>query len=109
MAIENAMVVDETHINEEAKRVFLVIVDELSWDNENEHLKMLEDKVNSYIKFYRSGQVLQLYPESEDYEVVITAVFKEELSEYAKVVASELGKSIENLGLSFVYNISEAQ
>lgn len=38
------------------KTLVLLITDHLDWENEHNHLMLLQDKINSYIAFIESGQ-----------------------------------------------------
>ncbi len=42
----------------------LTISDHLEWDAKNEHLLILQNKINAYLNFIESGQILEEYPSS---------------------------------------------
>ena len=42
--------------------VVLTISDHLEWDAENEHLLLLQEKLNSYFRFLESGEIYESYP-----------------------------------------------
>jgi hypothetical protein len=56
-------------------KVILTISDQYSWE-ETRHLQMLQDKINAYLKFIESGQVIDSYPHAGGRETRIEAVFK---------------------------------
>lgn len=105
MAVENPKTVDAMGMIAEEKIVQLLIDDEQTWEDESAHLRMLEEKINGYLSFWRSGQILEKYPEADDYKVVIKIRFKYKLSEYAKKVVEDLEKTFEKLGIGFVCEV----
>ena len=54
----------------------LTISDHLEWDNENEHLLLLQDKIHSYLDFIENGQLVENYPDKADKEIMIQIIFK---------------------------------
>ncbi|ORM83964.1 hypothetical protein HA38_16740 [Pantoea allii] len=64
MSIEEINKIDFINTsNEDDELVLLGITDHLSWgDDVNEHLLLLQDKVNAYLNFILSGQMIELFP-----------------------------------------------
>ncbi|GGC89139.1 hypothetical protein GCM10011508_15540 [Flavobacterium lutivivi] len=56
----------------------LTISDHLEWDEEKTHLLILQDKVNSYLDFIQSDQILETHPSAENKKVVISILMKYE-------------------------------
>lgn len=55
----------------ESKVLKMIISDHLDWKEEYEHLLLLQEKINSYIAFYESGQYEEMYPDSSfEYGVI---------------------------------------
>ena len=50
MAVDNVSLIDAIANDKENACLVLLITDHLNWDNEFEHLKILQDKFKSYIK-----------------------------------------------------------
>lgn len=61
------------------KKIVMMISDHMNWDNEYEHLIILQDKINAYIHFIENGQVAQMYPNFNEYVIMI--YFKIKISE----------------------------
>ncbi|MEZ5692011.1 MAG: DUF6572 domain-containing protein [Rickettsiales bacterium] len=74
MSIEDTSIVDFIGLDEQ-KNVRLTISDHLSWGDE-QHLFLLQEKVNCYISFIESGEILEKYPESMNKRVIIDLVCK---------------------------------
>lgn len=49
----------------------LIVVEAGSWDGSPERLLLLQEKLNSYLRFITSGQMARLYPESAGKSVAI--------------------------------------
>jgi hypothetical protein len=62
MTIEQSDVVDAISTNEEF--VNLTISDHLDWDDELEHIYALQEKINAYLSFVESGEILAVYPQA---------------------------------------------
>lgn len=86
MTIEQADVVDYVGIDRESGNVVLTIVDNISWDDVIDHLAKLQVKINCYIAFYESGELLQSYPDSKDRRLVISILSAFPLSDDARAV-----------------------
>ena len=54
----------------------LTISDHLEWDSKNEHLLILQNKINAYLNFIESGQIFEEYPSSVNKKVEIEIVLK---------------------------------
>lgn len=59
-----------------AGEVVLHIADHLEWDSEKEHILLLQDKINAYLQFIESDQLLSEYPSAIDKRVSIEIIFK---------------------------------
>ena len=61
--------------------IWLTISDHLPWtENEGYHLELLQDKLNAYLEFIESGQLLKTKPESRGLPIIINLVAKYPLS-----------------------------
>lgn len=52
------------------------ISDHLLWDMENDHLLLLRDQINSYLRFIESGEIFGSYPAAKDTKIIFRVVFK---------------------------------
>ena len=59
MSIFEAEVVDSIGVVE--GNLELLVIDTLDWKYENEHLEMLQDKINNYLTFLESKQYVEKY------------------------------------------------
>ncbi len=56
--------------------VLLVVADHLEWDNEEEHLALLQKKLNTYIHVLKSGSIFQGHEELRGKKFVIQVDFR---------------------------------
>ena len=74
MAINNSEVIDFIGVNEMNNEVILTISDHFNWEGVDEHLKALQDKLNSYINFVESGEIFQTYADAINRNIIIEVV-----------------------------------
>jgi hypothetical protein len=111
---EAAMSVDQTDKidflwkDEQSGRVMLSITDHLDWKkkNEDEHLLLLQDKLNTYLYFIESGQLWEAKPEYKGLPVVIHVRAKYRLSNEAEKFYKEVGEGIAEAGASLEFDHS---
>ena len=81
MAIDQPDVVDLMTIDKLSGDVLLSISDHLPWgDLESAHLVLLQSKLNRYLSFIESGDMVDKCPETNGRKVVINLVCKFPLS-----------------------------
>ena len=73
MSIEQKEVIDIVSIDAKGNAV-LTISDHLPWDEENEHLLLLQDKINSYLGAIEDGQLYDVYPNAKNRNIIIRVV-----------------------------------
>lgn len=76
MSVVDTDSIDAIGLDKEAKRIFLTIIDPLVWDNDNVHLFTLQEKINTYLHFIESGELLKTMPESKGCDVAIELILK---------------------------------
>lgn len=76
MSLENSNTVDALGIEKETGSAVLTIADAWDWEDERKHLIALQAKLNAYLNFIESGQLVESLPSSESLVVVIDVLFK---------------------------------
>jgi hypothetical protein len=99
MSINQSNIIDAIGISHEGK-VILTISDHHSWD-ETWHLQLLQDKINAYLRFIESGQILEDYPNAEGKEVVIETVMKYQPTSEATSFLEKANEIIKSAGFGF--------
>ena len=75
MSVDQTGVVDAIGVNDSSGEVVLTITDHLEWGN-NEHLLLLQEKLNTYLGFVESGEILNTYADANGRGVLINVVCK---------------------------------
>lgn len=73
MCVENKNVIDIVGIDKDGS-VVLTISDHLEWDAENDHLLILQNKINGYLGAIESGELYETYPKAKDRKIMIEIV-----------------------------------
>ena len=76
MTVEQERVIDIISIRRKTGEVCLTICDHLEWSDSSEHQRTLQAKLNAYLAFVESGEILASYPNAKDRPVVIEIAFK---------------------------------
>ena len=101
MSIEDTRKVDTIGVEKKTGEVILTIADHLEWDDEQRHLLLLQDKINTYISFVESGELIQVYPDAQGRRVAISVVGKHKASPSAIRFFLKVKDTIEPKGISF--------
>lgn len=101
MTVEQADVVDFVGVETASGKVILSIVDHLDWSDIEIHLLTLQEKLNRYIGFFESGEILEAYPDSKGRPVVIALLLLFPLSadERARTFISRAQDALNAIGL----------
>jgi len=103
MSVVDTDSIDAIGLDKEAKRVFLTIVDPLVWDNENVHLFTLQEKINTYLHFVESGELLKAMPDSESCDIAIELILKHMPTDDAITFFDKTMQILFDKGIVFVF------
>ncbi len=73
MAVDNPDVIDIVSV-EQSGCVVLTISDHLEWLDSTSHQQLLQLKINRYLAFVESGEILDSYPRAAGRDVIIRVV-----------------------------------
>ena len=100
MSIEQPNVVDAIGIDDPSGDVVLTITDHLEWgDDGKDHLLLLQEKINTYLRFVESGELLESYPAAEGRNAVISVVAKYPPNKDAKEFFDQAASIVSNAGI----------
>lgn len=105
MSVEQLDKVDFISFDKKSGDVWLTISDHLAWDKgEDEHLLVLQEKINGYLQFILSGDLLKEVPTARGHQVVINVHGKFPLSSKAEHFYRKAADFVEKAGykLQFV-------
>ena len=106
MTVEDTKKVDFIGIGEE--KVSLLISDHLEWQEEDEeHLYLLQEKLNAYLMFCESGEILESFPKSKGIEIEIEIVLKYSPNDQGNWFFKEAKSLLKNSGIGLVVTVDE--
>ena len=76
MSVDDSRVIDFIGVDKKNGEVILTISDHLDWSDSVQHQIMLQEKLNKYLAFIESGEILESYPDAQNRPVAIKVVFK---------------------------------
>ncbi len=106
MSIEQTGIVDFVNVDPKSGDVWLTISDHLPWDHgEGEHLILLQDKLNAYLRFIESGEMFKEIPETKGRKVVINLIGKFPISEKASLFIEKASAAISTAGFKLQFKL----
>lgn len=112
MSITETKVVDIIAVPEwEPENVILVITDHLEWGDkaqQGEHLLLLQEKINSYVAFIESGELLESYPPAKDKLPIIRVNGLYELLAQGKTFVDQVTDLLKGAGIGFEFVLKES-
>ena len=106
MTIEQENIVDFISINNEKNYLTLTISDHLEWDEMGEKLIILQNKINTYLAYIESDEILEKYPKSKYQTIVISLVSLEEPNEEGVKFLNLVAPAIEDAGFKFEHMVT---
>ena len=104
MSVENLKVIDFASVDKNGNAV-LTISDHLKWDDNNEHLLILQNKINAYLSAIEAGNFYDEYPDAKGRNIIISIVAKYEPNVNAKVFLNKTKEMLETTGYGFHFNV----
>jgi len=99
VSIDQTDAIDFATIDKASGDLWLTISDHLPWEgNESNHLALLQNKLNAYLRFIESGEVFKKVPGAKGRNIVINLVGKFQLSENAELFFDNARTAIEAAG-----------
>ncbi len=87
----------------------LTISDHLPWDEKNEHLLILQNKINAYLAFIENGELLEAYPDSKGRFILINIITKYLPNKNAELFLKKTREVLEESGSKFQLMFIENQ
>jgi hypothetical protein len=106
MSIEQTGTVDIVNVDRDSGDLLLTVSDHLPWDEgEGQHLLLLQEKLNAYLRFVESGELVKKFPEASGRNIVINVVSKFALSETAQAFFEKAGSAIRVAGFELRFSL----
>ena len=78
MSIEQVDQVDFVSIERSSNIVVLTVSDHLDWSDELNHVRLLQDKLDAYLRFIEGGELMEQYPQARGRTITVEVVCKHE-------------------------------
>lgn len=104
MSVDQTNVIDfiATHVN---GSIVLVISDHLAWNNVDEHLRLLQEKINTYLQFIESEQIIDEYPAAKGKQIEIEIKTKYQPDEQGLRFLNLCKEKVESTGIPFKWEV----
>jgi uncharacterized protein DUF6572 len=76
MTVEQTKVIDIISLDKQTGQVILTVSDHLDWKDSTRHQEILQAKLNAYLAFVESGEILTRYPDAMERTVLFKVVLK---------------------------------
>jgi len=108
MSIVEVSQIDHASVDHASGDLWLTISDHLPWnENEGDHLVLLQEKLNVYLRFVESGEVFEKIPEAVGKKIVINLVGKFPMSVEGKKLFQLAGSAIRHAGLDLQFQLMQ--
>ena len=104
MSVEDSQTVDLVGVDNRTGNVVLTVSDHLSWESD-EHLLILQKKLNAYFAFIESGELEEQYPDAIGRRPQITVVFKHKPSDVGLTFLERVAEVASEAGVVFAFEI----
>lgn len=108
MSVENLKVIDIASVDKDGN-VVLTISDHLEWDLNNEHLLILQDKINIYLGSIENGSLYENYPTAKGKDIVINIIAKYPPNKDGELFIERAKETIESANYKFSFSVHNAE
>jgi hypothetical protein len=105
MPVDDLSVIDFIAISATKDDAILVISDHLEWDEKNEHLLILQSKINAYMEGIENGSLYDAYPDAKGRNIVIEISAKYEPNETARVFLARTKEVLNAAGYGLSFSV----
>jgi len=110
MSIEQTKILDAVGVDSQSGDLVLTISDHLDWQaSPDEHLLLLQEKINAYLSFIESGELLKTYPNAKGRNVVVQVIYKFAPNERALEFYAHATEVLSGAGLMLKHGFLEHQ
>jgi len=105
MSVEDSDVVDVVSIDKQTDDVILTVSDHLEWFDSCAHQEILQTKLNRYLAFVESGELIERYPNAKGRSVTIKVVLKFSPDADGREFLSRAGDVVASAGIGFRHEV----
>ena len=109
MTIEQTETIDFLSVEKVTGVVRMTISDHLDWNSEKEHIDLLQDKINAYLRFIEGGELIDNYPEYRGKKIVIYIAAKYNPSTLGLLFLEHAREITKSIGLGIVHEVIQSE
>ena len=107
MSVVDDNTVDGIALTDDNEGIVLLLSDHLDWDDEYNHLLILQEKLNAYIYFLEEKQYEEIYSNANIVYGIIDIHFLHKITKNIKKFLKSVQVQLEELGITMQYSITE--
>lgn len=105
MSVDEPKIIDFVGVDKDSGAVVLTISDHLDWADSQEHQVVLQNKINAYLAFVESGELLERYADAKGRPVIFQVVFKLRPDTSGLQFLTKAKHAVESAGFTFRYEV----
>ncbi|MFD0588389.1 DUF6572 domain-containing protein [Paenibacillus sp. GCM10027627] len=105
MALQKTNELDAIGVDNITGFVTLAIFDSLEWANEEEHLFLIQEKINAYLEFLESGEIYSVYEHAEGRNIEIKIYFKYDIPQNCMEFLEKAAEIVAVAGFRLNYKV----
>lgn len=106
MSVVEINQIDGMGINKDGNGLIFMISDHLEWENEGEHLLLLQDKINAYLGYIEENEFMDIYPNSAFDYYIIEIYFKFPITDNCEKFIKVINGQLEEFNIKVIEKIS---
>lgn len=107
MSVVDNKTVDGIALTSDKNGIILLITDHLDWNDEYQHLMILQEKINAYIFFLEEKQYEDIYKGQNIVYGIIEIHFLYELTSNGEKFLQSVQNQVAELGIKIQYSVSQ--
>ena len=109
MTVEDQQTIDIAGIDRDSGAVVLTVSDHLDWQKPEEHLLVLQEKINGYLRYVESGEILRNYPDATNRKIEIEVVGKFSLPRSVDHFVRHATEIVRGAGIDLKFSVLESK
>ncbi len=109
MSLDQEKIIDAIGVESASDCLVLSIIDSWGWDDHSAHLSALQSKLNAYLEFISSGQLIDSYPKAKGKKIRIEVVSRYPIPDIAETFFIRARQVIEDIGIDLKQRVSEVK
>ncbi len=103
MSLRKTEIIDFVSINATDNMIVLSIADDEGWANEDKHIDLLEEKINTYLYYVDSNGIWADFPDCKGKKIKIDVILRKKIPTVGKEFLEHCKKSVLKYGILFEF------